>query len=50
MDWIFANWEWIMLIFYVAEKIVKLTKWPYDDIIIDIIGAAIGRLATKKKE
>ena len=49
MEWIFANWEWILLGFFVAEKVVKITPWPYDDIAVDIIGMAIKKLAGKKK-
>ena len=25
MEWVLANWEWIMLGFYTLEKIVKLS-------------------------
>ena len=25
MDWVMANWEWVMLGFYTLEKIVKLS-------------------------
>jgi len=41
MVWLFANWEFVLLGFFVAEKIVKLTPWPYDDIVVDVIGATI---------
>lgn len=38
MDFILANWEWLLPVaFIVAEKIVKVTPTPYDDIILDII-------------
>ena len=37
MDWIIANWEWIMLGFYTLEKIVKLSPSKKDDIIFDAV-------------
>ncbi len=50
MDWIFANWEYILLGLFVAEKIVKVTPWPYDDIVIDIIGSTLKQAVLKKKD
>ena len=32
-----ANWMWILLGFFILEKIVKLTPTPHDDIAVDII-------------
>ena len=37
MDWIIANWEWVMLGFYTLEKIVKLSPSKKDDIIFDTV-------------
>ena len=37
MDWVIANWEWIMLGFYTLEKIVRLSPTDKDDIIFDAI-------------
>ncbi len=34
----------------VAEKIVKITPWPYDDIAVDIIGMAIKKLSSKREK
>ncbi len=31
------NWMWIMIAFWAAEKVVKLTPTRYDDILIDMI-------------
>ena len=33
MEWIIANWQWIMLGFYTLEIIVKLSPSKKDDII-----------------
>lgn len=35
MEYIIAHWEYFLLGFMIAEKIVKLTKWKWDDILID---------------
>ncbi len=39
MDWFICNWQWILLGFYVAEKIVKVTPVLWDDILVDGIKA-----------
>ena len=33
MEWIINNWQYLLLAFYVVEKIVKLTPTKYDDIL-----------------
>ena len=33
----YKNWEYILIGFYACEKIVKLTPWPYDDILFDAV-------------
>ena len=45
-----SNWYWFMLLFYVAEKIVKLTPTKYDDIIIDILIGGIKEVTGKGKK
>ena len=37
MDWLVANWEYVLVVFYALEKIVKLTPTKYDDIIFDMV-------------
>ena len=37
MGFITANWEWILLGFYVIEKVVKLSPSKKDDVIFDMI-------------
>ena len=44
-----SNWYWFMLLFYIAEKIVKLTPTKYDDIIVDIIVSGIKSIVKKTK-
>ena len=53
MDFVILNWEYFLLGLYVAEKIVKLTPFKWDDILVDgvkEIFAGIGRLRGKKVE
>ena len=35
MDFILSNWEYFLLGFMIAEKIVKVTPFKWDDILID---------------
>ena len=36
-EFIAANWEYILVVIYALEKIVKLTPTKYDDIVFDMI-------------
>ena len=47
MDWIISNWEWMLLGFMVAEKLVKMSPTQYDDILLDFIWKNIKKLAKK---
>ena len=47
MEWLITNWEYVLIGFYVAEKIVKLTPTKYDDILFDVVGGALKKLAGK---
>ena len=46
-QWLLANWQYVLVGFYVAEKVVKLTPTKYDDILFDVVGGAIKKLAKK---
>ena len=48
--WLLKNWQFVLLVFYVVEKIVKLTPFKQDDILFDIIGGAIWKLVGKAPE
>ena len=37
MEWLSANWEWVLLVFMVAEKIVKMSPSDKDDILLDVV-------------
>lgn len=38
------NWQWVLLIFFVLEKVVKLSPAAWDDILVDGIMAILRRL------
>lgn len=48
MDFIITNWEWFLLGFMIAEKVVKITPCKWDDLLIDGIKEVF--LTIKKKE
>ena len=37
MQWILGNWQWILLAFYVLEKVIKLSPSKKDDVIFDMV-------------
>ncbi len=43
-----TNWQWVLVGFFVIEKIVKATPVEYDDIIFDVIFEALKKLTGKK--
>ena len=48
-EWMMANWEYVLLGFYVLEKVVKLSPSKKDDIIFDgIIEPIFDMFKTKK--
>ena len=46
--WLIENWQWILIGFYVAEKVVKLTPFSWDDILVDGLKAVFGKLGRKQ--
>ena len=47
MDFILQNWEYFLLGFYVLEKVVKLTPFKWDDILVDGIKEILFKLLKK---
>ena len=47
INFLLENWTYILIIFYVAEKVVKLTPFEWDDILVDGIKAILKKLASK---
>lgn len=41
MAWIAANWQWCLLGFCIAEKLVKVSPMTWDDLVIDGIKAGV---------
>ena len=48
MEWLAGNWEWVLIGFMVAEKLVKLSPTKYDDIILDMVWGGIKKALNKK--
>ena len=48
MDFLTNNWEWLLIGFMVAEKLVKMSPTQYDDIILDIVWNNLKKLVGKK--
>lgn len=49
MEWLATNWQYVMVGIFVCEKVVKLTPWPYDDIVLDIVLGALRQMMGGKK-
>ena len=47
MEWLTSNWEWVLIAFMVAEKLVKLSPTKHDDIILDIVWKSIKKMLKK---
>ena len=48
MDWIANNWMLCVSIFWMLEKIDKITPISYDDILLDVIWGGIKKGLGKK--
>jgi len=48
MDFLTNNWEWVLISFMIAEKLVKLSPTKYDDIVLDIVWKNIKKMMGKK--
>ena len=44
IEFLTSNWEWILVAYFIAEKIVKVTPTKADDITLDIIWAGIRKV------
>jgi len=47
MNWIASNWLIIVGIFFILDKITKLTPWKGDDFIVDVIYGGIKKALGK---
>ena len=48
MDWITSNWTLCICIFWMLEKVVKITPMKADDILLDIVWGGIKKALGKK--
>jgi hypothetical protein len=37
MSKLLGNWQWVLLVLYVAEKVIKLSPSKKDDMVFDMI-------------
>ena len=49
MEWLTENWEWVLLAFMIAEKIVKMSPSDKDDILLDVVMQGLTRMVKKDK-
>ena len=47
MEWMMANWEWVLLGFMVCEKLVKMSPSEKDDILLDVFWQGIRKMVVK---
>jgi len=47
MEWLMSNWDIALAVFFVLEKLVKLSPTQYDDILLDMIWGGIKKLGGK---
>ena len=50
MEWLSQNWEWVLLIFMIAEKIVKMSPTDKDDILLDVVIEGLTKMVKGKKD
>jgi hypothetical protein len=48
-EFLAANWEYILVVIYALEKIVKMTPTKYDDILFDMLLKPIKEKFSPKK-
>ena len=48
MEFLANNWEWVLIAFMIAEKLVKMSPTKYDDIVLDVIWNGIKKAIGKK--
>jgi len=44
MEWLSANWEIVIVVFFCLEKIVKLSPSDKDDILVDVVWQGLTKL------
>jgi len=49
MEWLSSNWEWVLLVFMVLEKIVKMSPSDKDDILLDVVIEGLTKMVKGNK-
>tara|TARA_R110000751_G_scaffold204619_1_gene309038 strand:+ start:459 stop:614 length:156 start_codon:yes stop_codon:yes gene_type:complete len=49
MEWLQMNWEWVLLGFMVAEKLVKMSPSDKDDILLDVVFNGLKKMLNKEE-
>ena len=47
MEFLLANWDIALAVFFVLEKVVKLSPTKYDDILLDMVWGGIKKVVGK---
>ena len=47
MEYIAEHWYWVLIVFYVLEKVVKLSPAKWDDILVDGIKSMLAKWSGK---
>jgi len=50
MEWLSSNWEWVLLAFVVAEKLVKMSASEKDDILLDVVIQGLTKIVKGNKK
>ena len=50
MEWLSANWEWVLLGFMVLEKVVKMSPSDKDDILLDVVVQGLTKMVKGEKK
>ena len=48
MSWFLSNWDLCLAVFFVLEKLVKISTTKYDDILFDMTKDVVMKIAGKK--
>jgi len=49
MEWLQANWQYVLVGFFAIEKIVKASPSKYDDILLDVVWGSMKKMVGKDK-
>ena len=50
MEWLSSNWEWVLLVFMVLEKIVKMSPSDKDDILLEVVVQGLTKMVKGKEK